>query len=1318
MRNQLMTILFLVSAVSQAYALDLTFRSDLTEISLSQLDQNGAEFDVNIHEISIEPTVSLHGEFIQITIPGYHRTLEEGAPQLPSMNRLIELPQGADFQVSLIYSETETFNLRALGFTAPVFPAQPSLAKNIDPNSVPFIMNNDLYAEDRFLDEQQLNLNVLGYLRDANIGLLKIRPVEYNPVTGELRIHHHLKIRIDLSQSDWALTQATKTQKNTQVFSALHRQITSLVPPNGTRDDLVSAPIKMVIVSHSMFQTALQPFIQWKQRQGYTIIEGYLGADGLGTTNTAIENWLQGLYDAGTVEDPAPSFVLLVGDRDQVPAPNGSHGSHITDRYYAEMTGDMLPDMYLGRFPAATVSQLETMVTKTLLYEQYAMTDPSYLGEVVMIAGVDGTYGPTHGNGQINYGTQQYFNLDHGIESHTYLYPASGSSAALIRSNLSAGVAFANYTAHGSPTSWADPALSIANVNALTNNEQYFTAIANACLTAKFDTPECIGEAFLRAPDKGAIGYIGGTNSTYWDEDYYWGVGNGPVVSSGATYEQTGWGMYDGLFHDHGEPESEWTITNSAMIYRGNLAVTESSSSRANYYWEIYELFGDPSLMTYMGVPEPATVSVPNAIIMGSNELVITAPAYTYVSLNFNGQNVSSRQTDAFGDATLTFDPTSITPGVVDLVITGQNLQPWFGEIDVITPDGPYLTVTQVVVDDLVGNNNGQADFGEFVDLYFTVQNLGVDTAFIVDGDLETNNTYATILDQLADAIPALAPDSSAILGPYFISISGECPDNYPAPMSLELSADQLTWVFDFDLVLHAPVIAIVDVQVDDNDNHRLDIGETTDLTLDIENQGSSGLAAVQISLTSDDINITLPDDPISLSGMGSGNLQTAAFAIIVNPATPVGNIITFDWEATGDQGYTAQGHFTLIAGLVVEDFESGNFSGFDWQLAGHVDWLVQSQDVFEGNYAACSGNVGDSQNSELSLVLDVTEPGDLSFRYKVSSESGMTFYDGLKFYMDGSLVDQWQGEIPWTEVTYSVTPGLHDFSWKYEKDGSVSHGSDCAWIDFVIMPPTTSAGGGLGDINSDGQINIQDVVRLVNIILGQGADPTNLEIFYADLNSDDMVDIGDLVSIVNIIIGSDLARPAELAEASAEVRDNMLFLNSTQALVGLEIIYTGNLNLNLPDHNVSSHKGADETHQLVYSFDNTPLPTMITLGHGNLEYEILNIKVSTQSGGVLTPDIVSIPEAFALHDNYPNPFNPSTTVQYELPRTTDVKVTIFDLLGHAIWNYAEPAKQAGYYSLEWNGLNNSGESVASGVYLIAFSTPEFRAVQKAVLIR
>ena len=74
----------------------------------------------------------------------------------------------------------------------------------------------------------------------------------------------------------------------------------------------------------------------------------------------------------------------------------------------------------------------------------------------------------------------------------------------------------------------------------------------------------------------------------------------------------------------------------------------------------------------------------------------------------------------------------------------------------------------------------------------------------------------------------------------------------------------------------------------------------------------------------------------------------------------------------------------------------------------------------------------------------------------KVSSESE---YDYLRFYIDGVQKEQWSGEVAWSNVTYAVTPGLHTFKWTYSKDVSVVAGSDCAWVDYIIFPRSSSHG-------------------------------------------------------------------------------------------------------------------------------------------------------------------------------------------------------------------------------------------------------------------
>jgi len=118
--------------------------------------------------------------------------------------------------------------------------------------------------------------------------------------------------------------------------------------------------------------------------------------------------------------------------------------------------------------------------------------------------------------------------------------------------------------------------------------------------------------------------------------------------------------------------------------------------------------------------------------------------------------------------------------------------------------------------------------------------------------------------------------------------------------------------------------------------------------------------------------------------------------------------------------------------------------------MGGNQPWTITNVEPYEGIYSAKSGTISHSQKSELSLQMEVTSSDTISFYLKTSSESG---YDYLKFYVDGVNRGQWAGETPWTRAAFPVQPGTHTFKWEYMKDGSVSTGSDCAWIDYVVFP-------------------------------------------------------------------------------------------------------------------------------------------------------------------------------------------------------------------------------------------------------------------------
>jgi phosphodiesterase/alkaline phosphatase D-like protein len=94
-------------------------------------------------------------------------------------------------------------------------------------------------------------------------------------------------------------------------------------------------------------------------------------------------------------------------------------------------------------------------------------------------------------------------------------------------------------------------------------------------------------------------------------------------------------------------------------------------------------------------------------------------------------------------------------------------------------------------------------------------------------------------------------------------------------------------------------------------------------------------------------------------------------------------------------------------------------------------------------------------------------------------------------------------------------------------------------------------------------------------------------------------------------------------------------------------------------------------------------------------------------------------PRQYALHANYPNPFNPSTTIEYALPEAAPVEVAVYDVLGQKVRVLArEKAQPAGFYRLAWDGRDAAGQSLGSGVYLYRLVTPAFAQTRKMTLIK
>jgi hypothetical protein len=122
-------------------------------------------------------------------------------------------------------------------------------------------------------------------------------------------------------------------------------------------------------------------------------------------------------------------------------------------------------------------------------------------------------------------------------------------------------------------------------------------------------------------------------------------------------------------------------------------------------------------------------------------------------------------------------------------------------------------------------------------------------------------------------------------------------------------------------------------------------------------------------------------------------------------------------------------------------------------------------------------------------------------------------------------------------------------------------------------------------------------------------------------------------------------------------------------------------------------------------------------------QLEISNVLVSDPTGRInellgARVDLRALPMEYALSQNYPNPFNPDTQIPYQLPEPGEVSLVVYNTLGQQVRVLVNERREAGYHHLTWNGKDEIGRQVASGIYMVRMKAGEYRSVRKMVLLK
>jgi hypothetical protein len=598
--------------------------------------------------------------YTQLSIPGCGATAQQvGFPELPFKGFFLEIPYSAEVSVEVLGAASVS-----LGTGFKLYPLQPPLPDRPTGEEQAFQIDAAAYAADHFFPPDPVVLAEPGFIRGRRVVFVEVFPIQYNPATTEVRAFSWLRFAVHFSATADPAEAARKQRLATAQSEALAEiLILNYLPapagsePNGPR--LFNGADYLIIVADVLYEEVL-PLAQWKHKKGF--ITRVTKLSQIGSTSAAVKSYIQTAYNTW---NPAPSYVLLVGDSQDVPAGyySGSYGC-TSDHGYACVDGsDYYPDLALGRLSVHTETACTNVVNKTLTYDR--SPDPGNWYNHFLAAayfqddGDGGSQGRNDGvadrwfmetamtvyhfvvdsmawNGHtalcttywpLTYPPDQYhfrptsyphrpeINLARwGVSPYpdpvptwiVNLWTSASQATANISAAINGGTGLVLHRDHGGETEWGDPPYNNGNINSLSNGVKTPVVFSMNCLTGSFQysAGDCFCEAFLKKYPGGAVGIVGATRTSF--------SGYNDLITHGLC--NCFWPGYDPTYPNTIYPYS-WRPIEALSYGKYYMLTYEGADAITAGEFYMFHWFGDPELMLRSATPRPLMVSHPAAVM-------------------------------------------------------------------------------------------------------------------------------------------------------------------------------------------------------------------------------------------------------------------------------------------------------------------------------------------------------------------------------------------------------------------------------------------------------------------------------------------------------------------------------------------------------------------------------------------------------------------------------------------------------------------------------------------------------------------------------
>ncbi len=808
--NALLLVLWTLCGLT-AHAQNLSFTTGIITTSESSIlpARIVSSGEDQFFEVSYTLTGSRIFEHIEnektyhlLSIDGFTRMQIPGAPSLPVKNDMILMPPSSTGHLEIL--ETNYYEYDG-------YMIHPALQPALDTEGAPepqFFTDQEVYGKDAFFPEQAVELIDVHFNRGNPIAMVQIRPVQFNPVSGKIRVYTNIEYRLDFQNSGESFISIS--EKNSLNYTRSLKNI--VLNANDVPDGQTSSPENIngneknyIIITHDEYIGPSKQLANWKRQLGYSV--EMVTSDNW--TSESIKSAIQTRYDSWT---PKPDYFLIIGDHDGDYAVPGKlyqdpfYGNNFaSDLYYACMDGsnDWHPDLAHGRISVSTILEAYTVIDKIINYEKNPINNSSFYQNILNCAQFQDSDNNGFADRRFTHTSEdirEYLTNEYGYSGERIYYTNSTAPVSNYRYNagyystggllpselrtpgfdwkggseditsaINSGKFMVFHRDHGytGGYGWAHPYYTTFTLDELGNGNLFPVIFSINCHTGEFQLTECFAEKLIRMEDKGAVGVVAAANYSYSGYNDALSVGMIDAIwPDPGLYPVFGAGG-SGSSNTIGPGNEMYTMGD--VVNQGLYAMEMNwggSSSSDKYQFQLFHWFGDPAMKIWTANPHDQVITATHSpeIYCSSNSFTVSGSlADAKATLLYNNTLIGQTTLDAMGNGVIPYNIAE-TGTEVTLTVSKHNSKPYEAVLPIagscyfppaVNSEGAMnvQSTSSTLTGDIID------DFGNSVSMSGIVYSLDPDPLYGIPGvysvatdPLVTMDTFAIQLEGLTES--------------------------------------------------------------------------------------------------------------------------------------------------------------------------------------------------------------------------------------------------------------------------------------------------------------------------------------------------------------------------------------------------------------------------------------------------------------------------------------------------------------------------------------------------------------------------------------